>query len=117
MKFRIVVVLPFLLFACQPENNMAGLDRVYVKPVSLTCVADTIKQEPFITDFTADKHVNHFNIDGYRTRMLNKTLDGKISGYAMTIDGMRRGDDPNAFYKKVRDFETTIYNHITENCY
>ncbi len=117
MKKRLIPVVALLLTACQPENNMAGLDRVYVKPVSLSCLSDVITAQPFVSDFRADKDVFHFRIDGYDTRMLNKQLDGKISGYAMTIDGMRRGDEPNGFYKKVREMETTIYTTITETCY
>ena len=117
MKKRLLPAFALLLCACQPENNMAGLDRVYVKPVTLACLTNVISARPFVTDFTSDKDVFHFKLDGYDTRMLNKKLDGKISGYAMTIDGMRRGDDPNAFYKKVREMETTIYTTITETCY
>ncbi|MEQ5807846.1 hypothetical protein J3369_10540 [Alteromonas sp. NFXS44] len=117
MKKFLPLLTPVFLFACQPENNMAGLDRVYVTPVTLSCVAETIHSEPFVSGFKATDDVFHFNIDGYETRMLNKTLGGKISGYAMTINGMHKGDEPNAFYKIVREFETQIYTHITERCY
>ena len=117
MKKHLIPAVALLLTACQPENNMAGLDRVYVKPVTTQCLTDVITAQPFVADFSTDKDVFHFTLDGYETRMLNKKLDGKISGYAMTIDGMRRGDDPNAFYKKVREMETTIFTSITETCY
>ena len=96
---------------------MAGLDRVYVKPVSLACVESAIKAQPFTANFSQQGDVFLFTLNGYQTRMLNKTLDGKISGYAVTIDGMHKGDKPNDFYKSVKAMETQIYEAITSTCY
>lgn len=121
MKYLAFIPFTFLalqLTACKPENNMAGLDRVYTKPVSAKCIANTIETQPFVSHFKFDSEaVFHFQMNDYQVRMLNKTLDGKISGYAMTIDGMHKGDEPNAFYKQVRDMETRLYTQITQSCY
>ncbi|MBU2976872.1 hypothetical protein [Alteromonas sp. C1M14] len=107
-----------LLSACKPENNMAGLDRVYNKPVSADCIASSIQGQPFVSHFSlTSAEVFRFQMEGYEVRMLNKTLDGKISGYAMTVDGMHKGDEPNDFYKRVREMETLLYTKITQTCY
>ncbi|MBU3022863.1 hypothetical protein [Aestuariibacter sp. A3R04] len=117
MKNILILSAIVVLSACQPSNNMAGLDRVYLKPVSVDCVGEVVSDQVFVDEFSKDKLVFHFYIDGYKARMLNKTIDGKLSGYAVTIDGMQKGDEPNTFYKKVKARETTIFNAIVERCY
>lgn len=114
---RFLLASSLILLACTPKNNMAGLDRVYVKPVSLGCVADAVTSLSFVSDFSSQNDVFIFEMEGYRTRMLNKAIDNKLSGYAMTIDGMHKGDEPNAFYKKVKAMETQLFETVTHSCY